>query len=98
MARNYENTETLGNVIQQLVDKFRLGPKLLQANIVANWPKIVGEVTAQYTTDLRLEKQKLTVKLKSAALRNELMMQRSQLIENINNFYKQEIVKTLELK
>lgn len=98
MEYNFENTQSIGDVIKEFVKQHRLAPKLEEASIATDWPKIVGNVTAKYTSEVYLKNNALTVRLKSAALRKELMMSRTQLISNINNYYGKEIVKTIEFR
>lgn len=98
MNFNFENTESIGDVIKQIVSKYKLAPKLNEASISTDWPQIVGNGTAKYTQDIYLKNQNLTVRLKSAALRKELMMNKSKLIANINSFYGQEIVRSIDFR
>lgn len=98
MDFNFENTKSIGDVIKIFISQYKLASKITEASISIDWPKIVGNVTAKYTTETYLKNQHLTVKLKSAALRKELMMNRTQFIERINDYYGKEIVKTIEFR
>ena len=48
------------------------------------WPQMVGQYAAENTESLRIFNQVLYVRLKSAVLRQELHMQRSELVRRLN--------------
>lgn len=92
MIVNFNSIKSIGDAIKEFVSAHNLKPKLEEADIALNWHKIVGDVTARYTTEVYLTRGTLTIKLKSAALRKELMMNKTQLINVINNYYEKNIV------
>ena len=52
--------------------------------IKSKWSEIVGEYAAKSTEDISFNQRKMIVKVKSAIIRNEIMLIRSQLIYRIN--------------
>ena len=80
----FQDEQSLKDLINQLVDQNKLKPKLLEAKLVAEWPRIIGEPIAKYTETIQIYKGKVTITISSPALRNELSYQRKKLVELIN--------------
>lgn len=76
--------ENISNVILRFLRESQLETPLLEYRAVETWSEVAGEAAVRYTDDVRFFNQKLFVSLKSAALRNELMMRRSELVRQIN--------------
>jgi len=56
---------------------------LTELSVQEAWNNVLGSLT-QYSTNLEFKEGTLYVRITSAVLRNDLFMQRSQLIEKIN--------------
>jgi predicted nucleic acid-binding Zn ribbon protein len=80
----FQDEQSIKDLINQLVDQNKLKPKLLEAKLIAEWPRIIGEPIAKYTEKISFYKGKVTLTLSSPALRNELSFQRKALVELIN--------------
>jgi predicted nucleic acid-binding Zn ribbon protein len=78
------NEQTLGDAIREMLETYRIGGKLTEARAIASWEKIVGPMIAKHTTELRIHKRKLYIKLDSAALRNELFYAREKIRKMMN--------------
>ena len=57
---------------------------LNEHRLIRAWDKVLGPAVARYTRELRIYNQVLFVTISSAALRNELMMRRSELVIRLN--------------
>ena len=86
------NEQTLGDAIQHFINAMGLRPKMIEAEIVANWEDIVGKMIAKHTLDLSLNRMKLTLRFDNAALKQEMSYAKSKLIENINERFGREII------
>lgn len=62
----------------------RLEGQFTESIIQSQWKEIVGPLIANHTTSVYLKGQKLYLKIDSAPLRNEMLMNKRQLISNIN--------------
>lgn len=89
------NEQSVGEAIQHFINAHGLRPKLIEAEIVANWEEIVGQMIAKHTLDLSLNKKKLTLRFDNAALKQEMSYAKSKLIENINNRFGKTIVEDI---
>jgi predicted nucleic acid-binding Zn ribbon protein len=89
------NDKSLGEVIKELIETYRLEGKLSEVRVVHAWEKVVGAMIARHTKDIYISKGKLFVKLDSPALKNELLYSSSQIIENLNKEAGGEVVKEI---
>ncbi|MCQ2065679.1 MAG: DUF721 domain-containing protein [Bacteroidaceae bacterium] len=78
------NTENIGGVIMQYLRENGLETPLNEHRLIDAWPEIAGPTVAGYTTGLQIYNQVLFVSIASAALKNELMMRRSELVKRLN--------------
>lgn len=76
--------EELGSVIMRYLRLQGLEAPLNEYRLVEAWPAVAGSAVAAYTDSLRIYNQKLYVKLKSPALRANLMMERGRLVRSLN--------------
>ena len=79
------NTEHVGDIINQFLRQEGLETPLNQYRLIERWRDVVGESVANYTGEIYIRNQTLIVKIKSSALKNELMMMRSDLVKKLNN-------------
>lgn len=91
------NQQSLKEALEALVDSFGLRSKLDEQAIREAWERMVGDMIARHTTDLKLRKDILHVKVDSAPLRHELSFMRSALIELINRELGRCVVKEVHL-
>jgi predicted nucleic acid-binding Zn ribbon protein len=78
------NDRSIKEVIQELIETYRLEGKLNEVKAVHSWESVVGEMIARHTKDLYIRSGKLFVKIDSPALKNELIYSGSDIIEKIN--------------
>jgi hypothetical protein len=93
-----KNQETLGEVIDRMLDVYRLRSGLTQISIQSEWKTIAGPAIASRTDEVLLRGSKLIIKLSSPALRQELHYQRDQIRSNVNEFVGSEMVKEVLLQ
>jgi predicted nucleic acid-binding Zn ribbon protein len=78
------NDRSLGEVLKELIETYRLEGKLNELKVIHSWEKVVGEMIARHTKDLYIRNGKLFVKIDSPALKNELTYSSSTIVENLN--------------
>ncbi len=76
--------EFFGNVMMRFLRQSGLESPLNEYRLLSSWGEVAGEVAQRYTQDVYIRNQCLYVKLRSAVLRAELMMKRTQLVEALN--------------
>ncbi len=92
------NEESLEQVIDRLLAAYGLEEGYHAAAIVTYWEKIMGPAIAKRTTEIKLEKGKLTIFIESASLRQELSFAKDKIAEKINKELGKRMVKTVELR
>jgi predicted nucleic acid-binding Zn ribbon protein len=65
---------------------------LLQYRLIKGWPEVMGTTVAQYTKDIKIYNNVLRVKISSPALRQNLLMMRTEIARKMNNFVKAQII------
>ena len=78
-------TQPIGKILETFFeDNPRMADKLAEARLINYWNNGMSPAISRYTGDLFIKKRVLYVQLKSAVLKNELMMHREQMIEKLN--------------
>ncbi len=82
MKRN--KSEALTDIVRAVLRLNGLEAPLNEYRLVQSWPAVVGDDVARLTTDLSVRAGVLFVRVKSPALRANLLMQRRQLVDRLN--------------
>ncbi len=90
MKRTYP--KSIADVIDGFLKAEHLDTQLDEQRASALWPQIVGQGINRYTVSREVSGGVLYVRLSSAALRNELTMGRSSLIQRINEALGREVI------
>jgi predicted nucleic acid-binding Zn ribbon protein len=86
------NEHTLKDAIERLLKVYKLDSKLDENKLIASWENIMGRMIAKHTTDIFIKNKVLYVKFDSAALRSELSISKSKVIELLNKEAGKEIL------
>ena len=65
---------------------------LLQHRLVSGWGEVMGPAIQKYTGEIRIHGTRLNVQIKSPALRNNLMMMRSEICRRMNEYVHSQII------
>ena len=91
-------SEQVGGVILQYLREMGLETPLNEHRLIRAWDKVLGPAVARYTRELRIYNQVLFVTISSAALRNELMMRRSERVIRLNAEAGAEVITQIVLR
>ncbi len=69
-----------GELLGQLLKRYKLEAGLRRGRALALWPEIAGEMLARLTEPIRLERGELLVRAESAALAHQLTYQREEFV------------------
>ena len=97
MVFRKSNELTMKAAIEQLLDTYKLSDQFLAEKIKSNWPELVGKVIANRTDEISIRQQKLYLKVSSASLRQELIMMKTNLIDNINEYAGKKLINEIVL-
>ncbi|MBQ7056730.1 MAG: DUF721 domain-containing protein [Bacteroidaceae bacterium] len=78
------NETDIKELLQLFLRESQLETPLNEYRLINSWEKVAGKVVQRYTDGLRIHNQKLIVRLKSPALRSDLMMRRQELVNKLN--------------
>ncbi len=78
------NDKPVGELIEQLLDAYRLRDKLNEVKLRHAWERLMGDAIARRTTRLRLHRGELTIEVASAPLRQELFNGRERIRTVLN--------------
>ncbi len=92
------NEQSVKEVLKELLDAYRLKPKLDETRIRDAWATVMGAAIARYTQEIRLRRGKLTVVISSSVLRQELHFGRDKIRTNMNEALGEELIKEVEVR
>ena len=90
--------QSVGEVIEGFLREEKLDTQLDQYRASALWPQVVGPGVNRYTVSRDVRDGVMTVRLSSAVLRNELMYNRSRIVERINALLGREVITDIIFK
>ncbi len=90
--------QDIGSILNKYLSDSDFGLKLKKFSLFNHWPEIVGPDIGKKTTPQKIFKGILYIKVTNSTWANELSMMSEQLIDRINNFIGEEIIKELRFK
>ena len=91
-------TQPLATLVEQILDKHRIGRDAPEHTIRDHWAEIVGSASAAYSHPARLERNLLTVLAAHAVVRNELFLHRDEIVARIRKLPGCSKVKAINLR
>ncbi len=85
----------IGHVIEAMMKRYRLQPKMTELDIVNRWEEIVGHLVFKHTTELKMLNKTLYVKFDNAPLKNEMFLQKELLLKRINETFQAPIIEKI---
>jgi predicted nucleic acid-binding Zn ribbon protein len=83
------------SAFNDLLKAYRLEGKFREKSLIHDWPEIVGKTIADRTESVSIKDKKLYVKLSSGPVKKELMMNKSKMINLLEEKYGKGIVEDL---
>lgn len=87
--------QPLGLLIRQFLREEGLESPLNEYRAVSSWNKLMGDVVARYTASVNLRNGTLFVSLRNPALRQNLLMQRTDIMQKINDHVGAQVVQNI---
>lgn len=91
------NEQSLGEAIAYLIDTGGMREKMDELDIASWWDEETGAMIARHTLGITLRRGKLTVRVDSAPLRQELAYMKETILQNLNKRACREVVKEIVL-
>ena len=92
------NNQSLKEVIQQLIETYKIQGKLDEVRLTEKWESIMGSLIAKHTTDIRIYNKTLHINLDSPALKQELSYSKSKIIELLNKEFGKNLIDTVSIR
>ena len=86
------NSEAVGDLIRQYLRQQGLEAPLNEYRLIHGWEYVLGPIIARYTKELIIRNQTLHVQLTSPVIRQELMMQRREIITRLNAYVGAQVI------
>jgi predicted nucleic acid-binding Zn ribbon protein len=91
-------TISRADAIKDYITEMNLGEKLAETAVVNSWEEIVGKAISSRTSKIYVKDHILYVHLSSSVVRNELMMLRESLRNNLNEKAGTEVIRDIVLR
>ena len=91
-------TQPLATVIDQLLAKHQIGRPSIEQTIRDRWPELVGAANATYSHAAHVERNRLTVFVAHSVVRNELFLNREEIVARIRKLPGCDHIKALNLR
>ena len=75
----------LQEAFEELLKAYRLKDKFDARLVIQAWPELMGKTVSSRTSSLFVKEKKLFVKISSGPVKNELSMNRSKVLDLIDN-------------
>ncbi len=82
----------INNLLDAWLRSEGLETPLLQYRLIQGWPVVMGNAVAQYTGDIRIYGNVLRVQIKNPALRQNLLMMRTEIARKMNDFVRAQVI------
>lgn len=76
--------KSLDEILGKFLQENDLRSPLQQTHVVESWEQVAGPVVARYTEEKFIRNQTLFVKISNPALRSDLSMMKTQLVNKLN--------------
>ncbi len=96
--RKTNNDKHLKDVIQDLLEVYKLRPKINEAKLVEAWERLMGKTIAKSTSKISLKDEVLYLQIDSSVIKSELSFAKSKIIELVNKELGGTYIKGVEIK
>jgi len=87
--------ESLNSILGSLIKKRGWERKIKEFQALSNWPEIVGPKVAENSKPVRIEGQKLFVRVENSVWKNELVFMQKEIREKLNKSVDGEVIKDI---
>lgn len=91
-----DNQQSLGEAIRMMISDLGMEEKILSVQVEEIFVEMMGSYIMKYIESMAVQKQILTVRIKSPELRNELQYGKNKIITHINTEIGKEYLKDIK--
>lgn len=89
-------SEHISTVIRQFLREEGLETPLNQHRLIDSWAEVMGQGIMRYTGNIFFKNQTLVVQIKSAVLKQDLMMARTNLVRRLNEHVGAQVITEIQ--
>lgn len=93
----HNNEQSLKQALNAYLEAYNLKGKMRAKDIEKNWKELMGPMIAKHTTKIYMHKHTLVVKFDSSALKHEVSMMKSKVIEMLNDYLGEKYIIDLKI-
>ena len=90
------DTSSIKNVIEDMLNAYRIKNKFDENKLIANWEEIMGTPIARRTEKVFIKNKILYAQITSSALRQELTIARQKVLDIIHEHVDDELIKDVK--
>lgn len=98
MAQRDADPKSIKDVLGAFVEKNKLQKGIDKVDVAEAWRDVMGPAIAKYTTQIKLDGDRLMIQLSSSVLREELSYGKEKIRTNLNKQLGREIIKKVVLR
>jgi hypothetical protein len=88
----------IGDAIKNLVSKSNLRNGVRAVQIETLWEQLMGKTIAKYTDKIEIINSTLFIRTNVGPLKNELLYQKPQIIQRVNEAFGENVIKEVVIK
>lgn len=93
------NERDIGSILKEFINNDpQLQSRIAEKRVIRGWKEVLGEGVATYTSNIYFNRGVLIVYLKSSVLRAELLMNKQNLIDKLNEHAEMDIIRDIHLR
>jgi predicted nucleic acid-binding Zn ribbon protein len=92
------NEQSVGEVINQLIDAYKLRDRINEVRLTHAWESRMGEAIARRTTRLHIRNRVLVIEVSSAPLRQELFNSRERIRTVLNEALEGDFIDDVKIR
>jgi hypothetical protein len=89
---------SIGEALQQFLKSSKLKSGIQALQVEDAWEKIMGKTIAKYTDKIEVINSTLFITTKVGPLKNELVFQKTKIIERVNGALGEKVIKDVVIK
>ena len=98
MAKRDADPKSIKDVLGAFVETNKLQKGFDKVNVADAWRDVMGPAISKYTTQLKLDGDRLIVELSSSVLREELSYGKEKIMRNLNEELGKEVITKVVLR
>lgn len=92
-----QGDKTIKDLLDKLMENYGYSDKLKEQEVISVWNRVMGPFILSRTSRIRYDKNCIYIQLTTPAVKNELMMTRTAIIEKLNTELGSELIKEIHI-